>query len=156
MSDLRSFHVCIASLSGKRSCWDLDWLFKASQNHQALSCKYNLIFLTRLNSVGDWVKLHSGGSDVISCARLGGFRVECVSSSINSPTKAKANDKAQISGRMVSSGISDVAFASVYFEKTRLKKCWIMIIIIMKKLQETTAFGEHQKLTSAMKQRPQK
>ena len=86
MSDLRSFHVCIASLSGKRSCWDLDWLFKASQNHQALSCKYNLIFLTRLNSVGDWVKLHSGGSDVISCARLGGFRVECVSSSINSPT----------------------------------------------------------------------
>ena len=30
--------------------------------------------------------------------------------------------KAQISGRMVSSGISDVLFASVYSEKTRLKK----------------------------------
>ena len=30
--------------------------------------------------------------------------------------------KAQISGRMISSGISDVAIASVYFEKTRLKK----------------------------------
>ena len=30
--------------------------------------------------------------------------------------------KAQISGRMISSGISDVATASVYFEKTRLKK----------------------------------
>ena len=30
--------------------------------------------------------------------------------------------KAQILGRMVSSGISDVAFASVYSGKTRLKK----------------------------------
>ena len=41
--------------------------------------------------------------------------------------------KAQISGRMVSSGISDVAIASVHSEKTRLKKS-IMIIIIMNKL----------------------
>ena len=38
--------------------------------------------------------------------------------------------KAQISGRMVSSGISDVAFASVRSEKTRLKKFLIMIVII--------------------------
>ena len=30
--------------------------------------------------------------------------------------------KAHFSGRMVSSGISDVAFASVYYEKTYLKK----------------------------------
>ena len=30
--------------------------------------------------------------------------------------------KAQISGIIVSSGISDIAFASVYSEKTRLKK----------------------------------
>ena len=37
--------------------------------------------------------------------------------------------KAQISGRMVSSCMSDVAIASVYSEKTRLKKL-IMIIII--------------------------
>ena len=45
--------------------------------------------------------------------------------------------KAQISKRMVSSGISDVAFASVHSEKTRLKKLMmrIMIIIIMKKSQ---------------------
>ena len=43
--------------------------------------------------------------------------------------------KAQISGRMVSSGISDEAFASVYSEKTRLKKLLIMIFI-MKKSQE--------------------
>ena len=40
--------------------------------------------------------------------------------------------KAQISGRMVSSGTSVVAFASVYSEKTRLKKL-IMISFIMKK-----------------------
>ena len=37
--------------------------------------------------------------------------------------------KAQISGRMVSSGISDVAFTSVYSEKTRLKKCMMIMII---------------------------
>ena len=46
--------------------------------------------------------------------------------------------KAQISGRMVSSGISDVAFASVNSEKARLKK---LIIIIMNKSQETTVFS---------------
>ena len=38
--------------------------------------------------------------------------------------------KAKISGSMICSGISDVAIASVYFEKTRLKKL-IMIIIIL-------------------------
>ena len=37
--------------------------------------------------------------------------------------------KAQISGRMISNGISDIEIASVYFEKTRLNKL-IMIIII--------------------------
>ena len=45
-------------------------------------------------------------------------------------SKAKANDKSTNSGRMLSSGISHVAFASVYFEKTCLMKCMIMIIII--------------------------
>ena len=59
--------------------------------------------------------------------------------------------KAQISGRMVSSGISDVAFASVHSGKTRLKK----LIIFMNKLQETTVFSGCQKLTSAM-MRPEK
>ena len=39
--------------------------------------------------------------------------------------------KEQISGRMVSSGISHIVFVSVYSEKTRMKKCWIMIIIII-------------------------
>ena len=38
--------------------------------------------------------------------------------------------KAQISGRTISGGISDVAFNSVDSEKTRLKKEMIMIIII--------------------------
>ena len=37
-------------------------------------------------------------------------------------TQLKPMIKSQISGRMVSSGISDVAIASVHSEKTRLKK----------------------------------
>ena len=45
--------------------------------------------------------------------------------------KLKPMTKGTISGRMLSSGISHVAFASVYSEKTRLKKCWIVIIIII-------------------------
>ena len=39
--------------------------------------------------------------------------------------------KAHFSGRMVSSGISDVAFASVHSEKTRLKKLMVRIMIII-------------------------
>ena len=57
---------------------------------------------------------------------------------------------------MVSSGISDVAFASVHFEKTRLKKLMMMKMIIMNKLLEMTVFSGLQKLTSAMKLRPEK
>ena len=38
--------------------------------------------------------------------------------------------KAQISGKIVSSGISDVAIASVHSDKTRLKK---LVIIIARK-----------------------
>ena len=52
--------------------------------------------------------------------------------------------KAQISGRMISSGISDVATASVYSEKTRLKKLIMIIIMLINKLQETTVFGGRQ------------
>ena len=69
--------------------------------------------------------------------------------------KLKPIIKAQISGKLVTSGISDVAIASVHSEKTRLKKM-IMIIISMKKLQESTVFGRRQKLISAMKLRPEK
>ena len=39
--------------------------------------------------------------------------------------------KAQISGRMVSSGIGDVASASVHSEKTRPKKLMMMMKIII-------------------------
>ena len=64
---------------------------------------------------------------------------------------------------MASIGISDVVTASVYSEKTRLKKLMMMmkmiIIIInniMNKSQESTVIHGRQKLTSAMKQRPEK
>ena len=57
---------------------------------------------------------------------------------------------------MVSSGISFIAFASVYSDKTRLKLMMmkmiiIIIIIIMNKSQETTVFSRCQKLTEARK-----
>ena len=39
--------------------------------------------------------------------------------------------KAQISGRMISSGISDVVIASVHSEKNRLKMCMMIMIIII-------------------------
>ena len=67
---------------------------------------------------------------------------------------------------MASIDISDVVTASVYSEKTRMKKLMMMmmkmiiitiiIIIIMNKSQEMTVFHGRQKLTSAMKQRPEK
>ena len=61
---------------------------------------------------------------------------------------------------MASVGISDVVTASVYSEKTRMKKLMMMkmiiIIIIMNKSQESTVFHGRQKLTSTMTQRPEK
>ena len=44
---------------------------------------------------------------------------------------AKTNDKSTISGRMACIGISDVVTASVYLDKTHLKK--MMMIVIMNK-----------------------
>ena len=41
----------------------------------------------------------------------------------------------------ISSGISDVAIASVYSEKTRLKNMIMIIIIIMKLSQEMTVLA---------------
>ena len=75
--------------------------------------------------------------------------------------------KAHFSGKLVSSGTSDVVITSVYSEKTRLKKLmkmmmmmmiinFMMMNIIMNKSQETTVFSGRQKLTSAMKLRPEK
>ena len=63
---------------------------------------------------------------------------------------------------MASIGISDVVSASVYSEKAHLKKLMMMmkmiiiIISVMNKSQETAVFHGRQKLTSAMKQRPEK
>ena len=55
---------------------------------------------------------------------------------------ARANDKTQISAGMLSSSISEVAFDSVYSEKTHVKKCLIKIsMIIMNKSLEMTIFG---------------
>ena len=48
--------------------------------------------------------------------------------------------KVQNPGRMISSGISDVAITTEYSEKTLLKK----LIIIMNKSQETAVFGGRQ------------
>ena len=68
----------------------------------------------------------------------------------------KPTIKAQIAGRMASIGISDIVTASVYSEKTCLKKLMMIIIIIMNNWQEMTVFHGHQRLTSAMKLRLEK
>ena len=64
---------------------------------------------------------------------------------------------------MASIGINGVVTSSVYSEKTRLKKLMMMMmkmiiisISIMNKSQEMMVFHGRQKLTSAMKQRPEK
>ena len=44
--------------------------------------------------------------------------------------KLKPMIKEQISERMISSGISDVVITSLHSEKTRLKKCMMIMIII--------------------------
>ena len=93
------------------------------------------------------------------------YQLPAIRTSANEPAKdlilvhtvqLKPMIKAQISGRMVPCAIGDVAFASVYSEKTCLNKLMKIIIIIMNKLQETMVFSGRQKLTSAMKLRPEK
>ena len=64
----------------------------------------------------------------------------------------KRTIKAQISGRMASIAISDVVTASVYSEKTCLKK----LMVIMNKSQEMVVFDGCQKMTSDMKLRPER
>ena len=90
----------------------------------------------------------------------GGIKVSASTPSANESAKdrilvhtvrLKPMIKTHFSRRMVSSGISDVAFASVYSEKTRLKKLMMkmMIISIMKKFQEFLFFVGRQKWTSS-------
>ena len=71
---------------------------------------------------------------------------------------AKTNDKSTNLRKNGIYCISDVVTASVYSEKIRLKKLMMMkmIFIIMKRSQETAVFHGRHKLTSAMKQRPEK
>ena len=62
----------------------------------------------------------------------------------------KPTIKDQISGKLVTNSISDVAIASVNSEKTLTKKMIMIIIIIsMNKSQELMVFHGRQKLTSA-------
>ena len=70
-----------------------------------------------------------------------------------SPHSTESMIKAHSSGRMVSSGISDVVIASVHSEKTRLKKLMMtmtmrmmMMMMIINKLQETMVFRGGQNL----------
>ena len=65
--------------------------------------------------------------------------VSAIASSTNEPAKylilvntvqLKPMIKAQISGRLLSNGISDVATASVHSEKKRLKKLMMMMKMI--------------------------
>ena len=58
-------------------------------------------------------------------------------------SKLKPIIKAQTSGKLVTSGISDVAIASCYFEKTLLKKI-IMILIIITSLKSMETRDELQ------------
>ena len=74
---------------------------------------------------------------------------------------AKNNQLISSQGPHFSPRISDVVTASEYSEKTHTTKLMMMkmiiiIIIIMNKSQETTVFHRRQKLTSAMKQKPEK
>ena len=59
-----------------------------------------------------------------------------------------------MSGKLVTSGINDVATHSVHSEKIRLMK--MLMIIIMNLSPETTVFGVRQNMTSAIKLRPEK
>ena len=64
----------------------------------------------------------------------------------------KPTIKVQISGRMASIGISDVVTASVYSEKTRLKK----LMLIMNKSQESMFFWQAPEIDFYYEARPEK
>ena len=66
--------------------------------------------------------------------------------SVNEPTRASHSKAPYKSTNLRKIGnywytVSDVVTASVYSEKTRLKKLIMIIIIIMNKSQETTVFA---------------
>ena len=59
---------------GKGSCWDLHWVLKprqASKRPVASTIKFS--YKTKL-CLGDWIELHSGGSNyLINCTSVGGI-----------------------------------------------------------------------------------
>ena len=61
--------------------------------------------------------------------------------SVDEQAKDDIFNKAHISGRMISSGISNVAIVSVYSEKTCLKKLIMIIIIITSKSKRSCSDG---------------
>ena len=75
----------------------------------------------------------------------------------NPHSTAKTNDKSTFLRKNVSSGISDIAIASVHSEKKTSEVLILMMkmVMMMMKSQEMTVFSGHQKLTSAMKLRPE-
>ena len=68
----------------------------------------------------------------------------------------KLKPKGSISEILVSSDISHVAFASVLLGENPFEEVDDYDNYYLNISQETTVFGGHQKLTSAMKQRPEK
>ena len=87
--------------------------------------------------IGGWYRWGGGGGEELKWRQLAHHRLMSQKGPILVHTvELKPKIKGQISGRMVYNGIIHVAFASVYSEKNRMKKCWIMIIIIIKVTQK--------------------
>ena len=95
--------------------------------------------------------------------------VSAITSSTNEPAKylilvntvqLEPMIKAQISGRFLSNGISDVATASVHSEKKRLKKLMMMMKMIFyyddEYIARNDGFSRMPEIDSAMKLRPEK
>ena len=98
-----------------------------------LSFRGPLTFFLLVGDIGErgGIKMASASTPSVNELKKGLILVHTV--------KLKQITKAQISGKLVTSGISDVAVASVHSEKTRMKKM-NMIIISMNKSQELTVF----------------
>ena len=69
---------------------------------------------------------------------VNGFSVTTFRTFSKTPLRGGITIKVQISGRVTSIGISDVVTASVYSEKTRLKKLIMMMKMIIIIITEKT------------------
>ena len=77
-------------------------------------------FIILVGGIGGW-----GGIKMASAKNN-----QLISSQVHA-VQLKPTVKVQISGRMASIGISDVVSASVYSEKTRMKKLMVMMILLL-------------------------